>query len=121
MRYPASYGGLFGLDPPEGLTLEETLDLLESPERLVLLDVMGSGDAPERVPALSESVADKMDRTDETARENLRLRLHHTHLPKLHEADVLEYDHVQQTVSLTERGEALSEQLQERSERETAR
>ncbi|MFC6825976.1 DUF7344 domain-containing protein [Halopelagius fulvigenes] len=80
------------LDP---LTLDEKFTLLADSQRRTLLLVLGRVGEPVSIGGLGERLLAREDpasATDSAALDELELRLHHVHVPKLAQRDVLEYD-----------------------------
>ena len=87
------------------LSLDQAFSLLASDERRALLTSLLEANRGMFVEELVDSVATRMDSADEESdQQALAISLHHVHLPKLAEADVIEWDrehdHVEPTAAL---------------------
>ncbi|MFD1647803.1 helix-turn-helix domain-containing protein [Haloarchaeobius litoreus] len=80
----------------EGAGNDRLLDLLADRHRRQVLVTLAGASEPLTVDELSELLSD----VDETQVERARLELHHTHLPKLEAAGLVEYDPENQSVTL---------------------
>lgn len=79
----------------EPLTLDEKFTLFAPQERRTLLFVLGNVADPVSITGLSERLLARENptaATDPAALDELELKLHHVHVPKLAERDILEYD-----------------------------
>lgn len=77
------------------LTQSDHHELLGSRRRRVALDALAGRTTPIGLAELAREVAEREDGTDETdeeAVERVMVTLHHHHLPKMGELDVLSYD-----------------------------
>ncbi|WP_415383541.1 hypothetical protein [Halosimplex sp. TS25] len=69
--------------------------LFSSERRRLVLDVLSTESGVVALDELAEEVAAQesdLDAADEQAMERLKTTLHHNHLPKLADADALDYD-----------------------------
>lgn len=79
----------------EPLTLEQKFTLLADRRRRTLLFVLGEVADPVSVGGLSERLVAREDpksALDQSALDDVELKLHHVHVPKLAEHGILEYD-----------------------------
>ena len=74
--------------------------ILSSEYRRTVLTVLSERQAPTTLDALVSSVDDRLDsgNVGYGSEEDLRLLLHHVHLPMLASADLVGYDHERQRV-----------------------
>lgn len=96
----------------EDISTGWALTLLEDPERRRLLVVLDDLDTPERLSALTRALAACTEQSDDSNVGRIRLRLYHTHVPKLVDVGVVTYDEDADTVALTERGAELAASLE---------
>lgn len=78
-----------------GLTESERHDLLASARRRTLLAVLADADGTVGVEELARTVADREPADAGTRGDgatDVQVALHHVHLPKLDQADLVEYD-----------------------------
>jgi DNA-binding transcriptional ArsR family regulator len=94
---------------------DDTLRLLADERRRTALRFLIEGDGPTTVDEVAERVA--ADAGDDRPVERVRVDLHHTHLPKMDEAGVVDYDARRGTVRYRQRA-AVEELLDAVSERE---
>jgi len=104
--------------PNQGdLSQDLVFDLLSSPRRrYVLYYLQEHGDGPVDLRELSEQVAAWENDTDvedltSQQRKRVYVSLYQTHIPKMAEADVIEYDQESGTVALTDRSRAVESHL----------
>ncbi|MFC6826272.1 DUF7344 domain-containing protein [Halopelagius fulvigenes] len=76
--------------------LRNYLAVLDDTDRRTVVSILAEEDAPVSLSLLAESVAAEtrnvsLDGPSRSERERLKIKLHHSHLPKLDEAGVLEY------------------------------
>lgn len=79
----------------EPLTLEQKFTLLADRRRRTLLFVLGEVADPVSIGGLGERLVAREDpesALDQSALDDVELKLHHIHIPKLAEHDVLDYD-----------------------------
>ncbi|WP_459190770.1 DUF7344 domain-containing protein [Halosimplex sp. J119] len=84
-----------GFANPEDRSTDDVYLLLRSERRRLVLDVLSNEHAATTLDDLAAEVAAResdFDADDERAMSRLKTALHHNHLPKLAEADALEYD-----------------------------
>lgn len=84
-------------DSPEitGLPASERYRLLAADRRRLALDILAGQTTPVELEELAAGIAAREDEStsvDEETLERVAITLHHTHLPKLAEAGVLDYD-----------------------------
>lgn len=104
----------------EPLTLDEKFTLLADRQRRILLSVLGRVDDPVSIGGLSERILAREDpdsATDSAALEELELKLHHVHVPKLARYDILEYDAESGVVSRGRRFDRICSWLESHDER----
>lgn len=80
-------------ESPSGTDLDSLFEILADEQRreiLVYLDHVDDGVAA--FSDLIEHVADESEDASSTDRDQLAVTLHHNHLPKLSDADIVEYD-----------------------------
>lgn len=80
---------------PEDRSPADKYLLLRSERRRLVLEVLSDEQAATTLDELAAEVAAResdLDTDDEQAMARLKTALHHNHLPKLAEADALEYD-----------------------------
>ena len=86
--------------PPQQLSTDTAFELLAHEQRRRALrhvvDEDGHTTVDQLVDALLTDTSPSVD--PKTAREQLEIRLHHTHLPLLQEAGVIEYDPQRETI-----------------------
>ncbi|UPV74920.1 hypothetical protein M0R89_02360 [Halorussus limi] len=95
---------------PEHVSLETTFDLLGSAVRRTLVRVLDESGTVTR-DDLTERVAsvEADGPADERARRQVRIALHHNHLPRLAEAGLVVYD--DETVTGTSRLDAVASEI----------
>lgn len=96
---------------PDSLPIDDALTALADPERRRLIGILGQLDTPERMSALTRTLAVEMDWTGGDAVEQLHVRLHHVHVPKLADVGIVIYDDEADSVELTERGRPLADAM----------
>lgn len=80
-------------------SLDELFDLLRDDRRRTVLSVLDGRDSPIDVSTLARAVADsRHDDPSDEAIEDVRVTLHHVHLPKLAAASLVDYDRDARTV-----------------------
>ncbi|RDI70826.1 DUF7344 domain-containing protein [Halopelagius longus] len=111
-------------EPPratlEPLTLDQKFALLADRQRRTLLLVLGSVGDPVSIDGLAERFLAREDpasATDSAALEELELKLHHVHVPKLARHDILEYDAESGIVSRGPRFDRIYSWLESHDER----
>lgn len=97
---------------PEHLSYDDVFEVLADHRRRHLLTVLRRVETPERLSALTRSLAVATDRTGVDEVKQLRTDLYHRHIPKLEDAGLAEYDEARATVDLTRGGEALAEAIE---------
>ncbi|MDF9746964.1 DUF7344 domain-containing protein [Natrinema salsiterrestre] len=114
------------LNSPESLTafgegadaVDTALDLLANQRRRGVLEYLEESGGSAPLTELAVEIAAQeagaepnaiSDHGDVSARDRraVRISLHHTHIPKLANADVVDYDTATETVTLRERGRTL--------------
>lgn len=98
---------------PDGVSAECTYAILADRDRRRLLHWLGQLDTPERLSALTRTLAMARDASEPTDTNWIRTRLHHVHVPKLESAGFVTYDREERTVELTTSGETLAATLEE--------
>lgn len=102
-------------DTVEELAETEIHDVLRNERRRLVLERLTNNDGPASVRELAEHVA-AMEIGEETAPENrlqsVYVSLHQTHLPKLDELGIIDYDTDNKSVSLTERASQVTVYLE---------
>lgn len=85
---------------PEPLSTDTAFELLADEQRRRALRLVAEEDGPLTVDQLVDALlADTAHSADsDTTRDQLEISLHHTHLPKLHDAGVIEYDPQRETI-----------------------
>lgn len=82
-------------DRTTALSEEEYFQILAAERRRVTLDVLRKMRNSIRLSDLASEVAkreDGIDSNDDSALERVKISLHHTHLPKMDDARLLDYD-----------------------------
>lgn len=75
------------------LTPQERYRLLTSKQRRVALDVLSQISGSIALDELADEVARQLrDEPDEESTERVTVLLHHTHLPRMDDMDVVDYD-----------------------------
>ena len=115
------------LSSPEKLTafgdtradaVDTAMDLLADRRRRAVLEYLEETDGSATLTELAVEIAEQetasepnaiSDHGDVSARDRraVRISLHHTHVPKLVNADVIDYDSATKTVTLRDRGRTL--------------
>lgn len=103
------------------LELETVLDLCGDRHRRVVLAVLASEQRPRSLDELAGAVEEHAVEEPETAassgdRKQVRISLHHVHLPKLAEAGLVDYDPEQRVVDPTERLDGVRRRLSDLAE-----
>lgn len=104
----------------EPLTLEQKFTLLADRRRRTLVFVLGEVADPVSIGGLGERLVAREDpesALDQSALDDVELRLHHVHVPKLAAQDVLEYDAESGVVSRGPRFERIHSWLESVDER----
>jgi len=88
-----------GASPGDKLCDSECLDLLTSERRRTLLDHLVDDARTHSLGSLATAVAGtERDADGQPPTEQVRISLHHAHLPKLEAAGVVDYDSQERTV-----------------------
>jgi hypothetical protein len=100
------------------LTQDDVFEILSSPRRRYLLYHLRTAGEPIELIELAEHVAaweNDVDREELTAQERKRVyvSLYQTHVPKLDEAGIVDYDPDSGVVALTRRAELLDDYLED--------
>ncbi|SEP90741.1 DUF7344 domain-containing protein [Natrinema salaciae] len=115
------------LSSPESLTafgetradaVDTAMDLLADRRRRAVLDYLEETDGTATLTELAVEIAAREARVEPNAisdhgdvsardRRAVRISLHHSHVPKLANADVIDYETETETVTLTDRGRSL--------------
>lgn len=100
--------------PKQGLELSQTeaFDILSSDRRRHVLHFLLSHKDGTDIGELSRQIAawengESLDQVTADERRRVYVSLHQTHLPRMDEAGVLDYENSRDTIELTERGESL--------------
>lgn len=97
-------------DVPDSIPLDEALPALAHPRRRQLLSVLSRLETPERLSALTRSLAVEAEESDADSVEQLRVCLYHVHVPKLAAAGLVAADD-RDAVELTREGRRLADAL----------
>lgn len=94
------------------LTQTEAFDILSNDRRRHALHYLLSHDEGTEIGELSRQVAawengESLDQVTAEERRRVYVSLHQTHLPRMDEAGILQYENSRDTIALTERGESL--------------
>lgn len=100
-------------NPPGNLSDDEVLAILADRQRRRLLVLLAQLETPERVSALTRTLATELDRTGAEDVERLHIRLYHCHIPKLADAGLVAFDDDENMVELTDEGRTLAIALEE--------
>lgn len=103
------------------LTLDSALRLLSHAHRRALVDCLDGHDEP---IAVADAAADVAEKAATDSKRHLSaevvhqvyLTLYHTHVPKLSDDGIVEYNRNRETIRLTERGQQLATILRSLSE-----
>ena len=117
LRSPESLSA-FGESASDGV--DTAMELLADRDRRSVLQYLANGDGSATLTELVVEIAARNAATEPKAisdhgdvsardRRTARISLHHTHIPKLAAADVIDYESDTETVTLRERGRALLE------------
>lgn len=104
----------------EPLTLEQKFTLLADRRRRTLVFVLGEVGDPVSIRGLGERLVAREDpesALDQSALDDVELDLHHVHVPKLAEHDILDYDAESGIVSRGPRFERIRSWLESVDER----
>ncbi|WP_137284965.1 DUF7344 domain-containing protein [Halorussus salinisoli] len=93
---------------PETMNRNTTFDLLSSPVRREIIVTLHESEAVDW-DRLTEAVATAETDTDKDARRQIRIALHHNHLPRLAEAGLVVYD--DETVTATTRLDTVADEI----------
>lgn len=86
----------------DGPFLDATFALLRDPRRRALVSILADRNPPVSLTGLATAVAARELETDDVPAEQadaVAVTLHHVHLPKLADGDIVTYDPVTKTVS----------------------
>ena len=98
--------------PKDGeVSASSVYGLLADRDRRRLLRALGDLDTPERLTALTRSIALAREEPEVADTEWIYIRLHHTHIPNLEACGVVEFDPEAETLVLTRRGRSLVDSL----------
>lgn len=103
-------------DRPESVDLETALELLADERRRRVLLTLRECDSHVSLDELALRVASRTQEStfgvvSQRLIDRVKISLYHTHLPKLHDANVVEYDVARETVALTMESGYLEELL----------
>lgn len=99
---------------PTARFADVAFDLLKDPHRRHALSYLLETDGPAELATLAEHVAAGSGSSDRVPTEDVaatRTSLRHSHLPRMEDADVIDYDPDEATVALTRRAEAFESAL----------
>jgi len=74
------------------LTSSDRHRLLQEDRRRLALEVLAEKRGPTDLTGLASDVAAREGAVDDETRKQIEIALHHVHLPKLAECDVIDYD-----------------------------
>ena len=99
-------------DPGGELTQTEAFDILSNERRRHALHYLLAQDDGTEIGELSEQVAawengEELEQVTSDERRRVYVSLHQTHLPRMDDAGILQYENSRDTIELTERGESL--------------
>lgn len=80
-------------------------EILANSRRRHALDILGKSDSPLALADLATDIADREASTPEgekTHAQQIHLHLYHTHIPKMEDKGIVQYDSDRRTVALTE-------------------
>ncbi|WP_436933517.1 ArsR/SmtB family transcription factor [Halovenus marina] len=96
----------------QSISTETVLKLLADPQRRKILQAVGASNTPMSVEQLVESATEVSGAsTQDASREQRATAVRHNHLPKLQDADVIEYDRHRQRLQRGEQFEATTSLL----------
>lgn len=95
----------------DDVPVESAYSLLADRTRRRLLCSLGQLDTPEKLSALTRTIAMAREDAESVDTEWIRARLHHVHVPKLEAAGFLRYDREERTARLTSDGESVARAL----------
>lgn len=98
---------------PASLCSDDVLAALADPVRRLLLEHLQRLETPERLTAVTRLLAVETDHSGEEAVERLHVHLHHVHVPKLADAELVSHDGQTDMMELTEAGQTVAETLAE--------
>lgn len=78
--------------PREGVNVDELLEVLSDERRRRVVSYLRGADDPVELAELSEGVATREPDREADHGDDVRISLHHVHLPKLAAIGVLDYD-----------------------------
>ena len=98
-------------DPPQ-LNQTEVFDILSNDRRRHALHYLLASDEGTDIGELSEQIAawendESLEQVTSDERRRVYVSLHQTHLPRMDDAGILQYENSRDTIELTERGESL--------------
>ena len=97
------------------LSIDTVCDLLADKQRRLLLQYLHQQTQLCQVEELGDHLLTKYTQEDgsqsNSERQRITIALHHVHLPKLADANLVTWDSHNETVSLTERGELVVSEL----------
>jgi ribosomal protein S19E (S16A) len=85
-----------------GISVDTVFDVLAHRERRAIIERLAAEDEPLSIPALVERYTATMNA--DARPEHFAIRLHHQHLPKLQQADVVEHHPGSDRLTLTSTG-----------------
>lgn len=99
-------------DPGTELSQTEAFDILSNDRRRHALHYLLAQDDGTEIGELSEQVAawengEDLEQVTSDERRRVYVSLHQTHLPRMDDAGILQYENSRDTIELTERGESL--------------
>lgn len=98
-------------DLPDSIPLDEALPALAHPRRRQLLSVLCELETPERLSALTRSLAIDADGSGGDSVERIHVCLYHVHVPKLAAAGLVAYERERDVVEVTRLGRLAAEAL----------
>lgn len=99
-------------DSDDELSQTEAFDILSNDRRRHTLHYLLSREDGTDIGELAEQVAawensEELEQVTSDERRRVYVSLHQTHLPRMDDADLLDYENSRDTIELTERGESL--------------